>query len=106
MGLEFMPNTECYDVSRDIVRFMGWDGERWVRCGVKRDALISAAGVDAASGQDLVNLYRTNSGAIHTLANAKYQRRRLESDGLVLVRLVDLSPWPRPATCGTPASPT
>ena len=91
MGLEFMPNTECYDLSRDIVRFMGWDGERWVRCGVKRDALISAAGADAANAQDPVNLYRTNRGAIHTLANAKYQRRRLESDGLVLVRLMDLN---------------
>jgi len=92
VGLEFMPNTESYDVARDIVRFMGWDGERWVRCGVRRDALVNAAGVAAASGADPVNLYRSHRAPIHALAKAKYQRGRFESDGLVLVRSVDLNP--------------
>jgi hypothetical protein len=92
MRLEFMPNTESYDVTRDIVRFLGWDGERWVSCGVRRDALIDTAGAAAASGVDPVKLYRTHIAPIHTLANAKYQRGRFESDGLVLVRSVDLDP--------------
>jgi hypothetical protein len=91
MGLEFMPNTESYDVTRDIVRFMGWDGERWVRCGVRRDALLNAAGVAGANGADPINLYRSHRTPIHALANAKYQRGRFESDGLVLVRSVDLN---------------
>jgi len=92
MGLELMPDTESYDDIRNIVRFLGWDGERWVRCGVGRDALTNAAGVAAASGADPVKLYRAHMAPIHTLVNAKYQRGRLESDGLVLVRSVDLNP--------------
>jgi hypothetical protein len=92
MGLEFMPNTESSGVTREIVRFMGWDGERWVRCGVRRDALINAAGVAGASGADPVNLYRSHKSPIHALASAKFQAGRLEEDGLVLVRSVDLNP--------------
>ena len=57
MGLELMPYTESYDDIRDIVRFMGWDGDRWVRCGIRRDALIKRGsgpeGERRGSGQPL-----------------------------------------------------
>ena len=56
MRIDFMPHTESYDDTRDMVRFMGWDGDRWVRCGVRKDALLNAARVLEASGMDLVNL--------------------------------------------------
>ena len=91
MGLELMPDTESYDDIRNIVRFLGWDGERWVRCGVKRDALLNVARVQKASDIDPVNLYRSHKAPIHALASAKFQAGRLEDDGLVLVTSVDLS---------------
>ena len=91
MGLELMPFTESYDDTRDMVRFMGWDGDRWVRCGVRRDALLNAARVPEASGMDLVNLYRRRKNPIHALANAKFRAGRLEEDGLVLVSSADLT---------------
>ncbi len=91
MGLKLMPFTESYDDTRDMVRFMGWDGDRWVRCGVRRDALLNAARVSEASGMDLVNLYRSHKAPIHALASAKFQAGRLEDDGLVLVSSVDLN---------------
>jgi hypothetical protein len=91
MGLELMPFIESYDDIRDIVRFMGWTGDRWVRCGIRRDALLNVARVLKASDIDPVNLYRSHKAPIHALASAKFQSGRLEDDGLVLVSSVDLS---------------
>ena len=91
MGLELMPDTESYDDIRNIVRFLGWDGERWVRCGVRRDALLNVARDLKASDMDLVNLYRRHRAPIHALASAKFRAGRLEDDGLVLVSSADLS---------------
>jgi len=91
MRIDFMPHTESYDDTRDMVRFMGWDGDRWVRCGVRRDALLNAARVTEASGMDLVNLYRRHKNPIHALASAKFRAGRLEEDGLVLVSSADLN---------------
>lgn len=91
MRLELMPYTESYDDILDIVRFMGWNGDRWVRCGIRRDALIRVARVPKASGVDPVNLYRNHKAPIHALASAKFRAGRLEDDGLVLVSSVDLS---------------
>ena len=91
MGLEFMPFTESYDDIRDIVRFMGWTSDRWVRCAIRRDALLSVARAPKASDADPVNLYRSHKAPIHALASAKFQAGRLEDDGLVLVSSVDLS---------------
>jgi len=91
MGLALMPYTESYDDIRNIVRFMGWDGERWVRCGIRTDALLNVARVPNASDMDPVNLYRSHRPPIHALASAKFQAGRLEDDGLVLVSSVDLN---------------
>jgi len=90
MALDFMPYTESFDDRRDIVRFMGWDGGRWVKCGVKRDALLKAARVPPASGMDLIKLYRKHKVPIHALVSAKFRSGRLEEDGLVLVDSADV----------------
>jgi Protein of unknown function (DUF1488) len=91
MGLELMPFTESYDDILDIVRFMGWSGDRWVRCGIRREALLNVARVRKASDIDPVNLYRSHKAPIHALASAKFQAGRFEDDGLVLVSSVDLN---------------
>jgi hypothetical protein len=67
------------------------DSEHWVRCGVRRDALVNAAGAAAASGGDPVSLYRSHRGPIHALASAKFREGRVAEDGLVLVSSVDLN---------------
>jgi hypothetical protein len=89
MALDFMPYTESFDDQRDIVRFMGWDGGRWVKCGVNRDALLEAARVPPAGGMDLIMLYRRHRAPIQALASAKFRSGRLEEDGLVLVDSAD-----------------
>ena len=89
MALDFMPYTESFDDRRDIVRFMGWDGGRWVKCGVKRDALLKAARVPQAGGMDLIKLYRKYKAPIQALVCAKFRSSRLEDDGLVLVDSAD-----------------
>jgi hypothetical protein len=89
MALDFMPYTEGFDDRRDIVRFMGWDSGRWVRCGVKREALLKAARVPPANGMDLIKLYRKHKAPIHARASAKFRSGRIEEDGLVLVDSAD-----------------
>jgi Protein of unknown function (DUF1488) len=91
MGLELMPFTESYDDILDILRFMGWTGDRWVRCGIRRDALLNVARVPKASDIDPGNLYRIHKSPIHALASAKFQAGGLEEDGLVLVSSDDLN---------------
>jgi hypothetical protein len=70
---------------------MGGSGDRWVRCGIRRDALLSVARAPKVSDIDPVNLYRNHIAPIHAVASAKFQAGRLEEDGLVLVSSVDLN---------------
>ena len=45
MALEFLPEGVMYWMveSRDMIRFMGVDGVRFVKCGVTSGALMDAA---------------------------------------------------------------
>jgi len=91
MALEFLPEGVMFDASRDMIRFMGVDGVRFVKCGVTSGALMDAARHQHATAEDLLDVYLIHERRIHALADAKYQQGHFESDGLVLVRSADLN---------------
>ena len=91
MALEFLPEGVMFDASRDMIRFMGVDGVRFVKCGVTSGALMDAARRQHATAEDLLDVYLIHERRIHALTDAKYQQGHFESDGLVLVRSADLN---------------
>jgi hypothetical protein len=92
MALEFLPEGVMFDAIRDMIRFTGVDGVRFVKCGVTSGALMDVARSQHATAEDLLDVYLIHQRRIHALADAKYQQGHFERDGLVLVRSADLTP--------------
>jgi hypothetical protein len=85
--LEFPAPRPSYDFNREVVTFWGQDGDRRVRCEISQEALDDHFGGD---NRDKVEVFTTNRRAIEDLARKKYVEGRVEPDGSVLIRTVEL----------------
>ena len=54
MALEFLPEGVMFDAIRDMIRFTGVDGVRFVKCGVTSGALMDVARGQHATAEDLL----------------------------------------------------
>lgn len=89
--LAFNSAKAAHDGNRDIVRFWAADGDKQILCAVSHEALTDYTGSTTANAAELVGLYQAHAGRIHSIAQQKYDRGVLESDGLILVRSADLT---------------
>lgn len=84
--LVFDEGAARYDAGREIVIFVGKDGDRVVPCAMSREALEDYFDAD---NKDLVKIFIANSERIQHEARRKYLADQLESDGSVLIRTAD-----------------
>jgi len=72
---------------RDIVMFTGMDGDRKIICAISREALEDHF---QGNNKDMLKVYKANRERIEYEARRKYLAGRLELDGSVLIKTVDL----------------
>jgi hypothetical protein len=91
MSLEFPDTSPFYDSERRGVRFFGKHGRRTVSCLVSDHAILDSLKLGNADEQGLVNGYKKLANRIHAAAAAKFAAGLIESNGMVIVRSVDLA---------------
>ena len=80
--LKFPDRAEKWDFDREVVVFIGQDGDNRVRCAISREAL----GDDfRADDRDKVEVFRENREVIEEGARRKYAAGDTEPDGSVLI---------------------
>jgi len=85
--LKFQAPEGRYVFDRGVIVFWGQDGEKRVRCEISREALDDHFHGD---NQDKLDVFQANRPMIERAARAKYLAGRMEPDGSVLVRTLDL----------------
>jgi transcriptional regulator with XRE-family HTH domain len=85
--LVFEEKAARYDSVRDVAVFEGRDGDRTIRCAISRETLEDHFKGDK---KDPLKVFRANRERIEHEARRKYLDGRLESDGSILIRTVDL----------------
>jgi transcriptional regulator with XRE-family HTH domain len=85
--LVFPDARERYDFDRAVVQFTGKDGDKNVNCAISREALEDHFDGD---NKEMLKVYKTNRERIEYEARRKYLAGRLESDGSVLIKTMDL----------------
>jgi transcriptional regulator with XRE-family HTH domain len=85
--LVFEEKPARYDSVRDVAVFEGKDGDRTIRCAISRETLEDHFEGD---NKDPLKVFRANRERIEHEARRKYLDGRLESDGSILIRTVDL----------------
>ena len=88
--LTFEPEQVVCDPDGGLVRFFAADGLVPVQCGISLAALVALES-DALAGPDaMVTAYGRHRELIQEIAERKYQARRFEVGGNVVVRLEDV----------------
>ena len=85
--LVFPDARERYDFDRAVVLFTGKDGDKNIISAISREALEDHFGGD---NKDLMKVYKANLERIEYEARRKYLAGRLEPDGSVLIKTMDL----------------
>lgn len=80
------PNAR-YDFERMIVVFFGKEGEKSVRCAISSEALNDHY---KSKSKDPIKIFLENHSAIEHEAVRKYLANRLEADGSILIKTIDL----------------
>jgi transcriptional regulator with XRE-family HTH domain len=86
--LTFPTSDSRYDSIRMVVLFAGKDGDKTVPCAISHEALEDHFDNDK---REPAKVFRANRERIEHEARRKYLARRLEPDGLVLIKTEDLS---------------
>ena len=90
MALTFEQEGVVYDPEDEVLRFFAADGVLLVRCAISKAALAVLED-DALTDPDaIVTAYRRNRELIQDIVVRKYRAHRLETGGIVVVRLQDL----------------
>lgn len=87
LDLRFPDPRPSYVFNREVVAFWGQDGEKRIRCEISQEALDDHFGGD---NRDKVEVFTKNRHAIEDVARKKYVEGRVEPDGSVLIRTVDV----------------
>jgi Protein of unknown function (DUF1488) len=90
MSLSFTPHGAIYDPAKDLMRFNATDGALLVPCGVSKNALLALDPELPREARIIARLYERNRQRIEAIADKKYQARRIEKSGMVIVHLSDL----------------
>jgi hypothetical protein len=85
--LEFPEPNEHWVFDREVVVFWGQDANARVRCEISREALDDHF---AGDGKDKLQVFHANRKTIEGYAREKYLVGRIEPDGSVLIRTLDL----------------
>jgi len=85
--LIFPEPAAFYDFRRDIVVFKGSDGDENRDCAISAEALADHFDGD---NKDLLKVFSANQQRIEQEARRKYLNGKLEPDGSVLIRTLDL----------------
>lgn len=85
--LVFPDASAHYDPSRMVVLFKGRDGDKIITCAISREALDDHFGGD---NKDKLKVFNANRDRIEHEARRKYLARRVESDGSVIIKSIDL----------------
>ena len=91
MSLEFADTSPYYDSERSGVRFFGKGGRRTVSCWVSDNAIMDALKLGNADEQGLLDGYKKLANRVHAAAAAKFAAGLIESNGMVIVRSIDLA---------------
>jgi len=86
--LKFPDQAEKWDFDREVVLFLGQDGDNRVRCAISREALDDDFRGD---GRDKVEVFRENRAAIEQGVRQKYAAGDTETDGSVLIHSGELA---------------
>jgi transcriptional regulator with XRE-family HTH domain len=76
-----------YDPARMVVVFRGKDGDKTVVCAISREALDDHFGGD---NKDTLKAFKAHRERIEHEARRKYLAGRVEPDGSVLIKTMDL----------------
>lgn len=90
MTLSFTPHHAIYDPTKDLMRFSATDGALLVPCAVTKNALLALDPDLPREARIIARLYERNRQRIEAIADRKYQARRLDKSGMVIVHLSDL----------------
>jgi Fic family protein len=85
--LTFSSPEEQYDSGRDAVAFWGMDRNQRIRCAISREALDDHFHGD---NKKKLKVFRENRSAIEEIARRKYLSGRVEPDGTVFIRTLDV----------------
>lgn len=85
--LVFSDARAHYDPTRMVVIFKGRDGDKIIPCAISREALDDHFGGD---NKDKLKVFNANRERIEHEARRKYLAGRVESDGSVLIKTMDL----------------
>jgi hypothetical protein len=92
MTLSFTPHHATYDPTKDLMRFFATDGALVVPCAVSKNALLAFDPELPREARMIARLYERNRQRIEAIAERKYQARRVDKSGMVIVHLSDLGP--------------
>jgi hypothetical protein len=73
-----------------MVRFLGRDDSRPVRCAVTRRALTVAATLHSLADDKPLVVYRALRARVQAIAREKYRKGLKDEDGVLVVRRKDL----------------
>jgi transcriptional regulator with XRE-family HTH domain len=85
--LVFADARARYDFDRAVVQFTGKDGDKNIVCAISREALEDHFDGD---NKEMLKVYKANHERIEYEARRKYIAGRIESDGSILIRTMDL----------------
>jgi len=85
--LVFSDASAHYDPTRSVVSFKGRDGDKIISCAISREAVDDHFGGD---NKDKLKVFNANRERIEHEARRKYLAGRVESDGSVLIKSMDL----------------
>ena len=91
-AIEFPEKIQKYDFDRDVVLFPGKTAESEMTCAISGETLEDHFGAKRTDDERArLAAFRAHRETIEEIARRKYSERRLESDGSILIRTMDLA---------------
>jgi hypothetical protein len=85
MSILFISHQGMYNSRSNTVRIPAMDNNRLVVCAISCNAITSGLWTDDNSPMRLLEIYHRHKNAFHLLARHKYQIKRVEPDGTILI---------------------
>ena len=88
--IEFPEKVQRYDPDRDVVLFSGKTASGEIACAVSVETLEDCFEAKGSGERAVLKTFRTHRDAIENIAARKYIEQRMEPNGSILIRSIDV----------------